>query len=57
MINTDCVELSHHALDQVSNNTRYQLEWQVWCHVDHVVKQIDLPFKVKFQVWNKVIDD
>ena len=57
MINTDCVELSHHALDQVSNNTRYQLEWKVWAHVDHVVKQIGLPFEVKFHVWNKVIDD
>jgi hypothetical protein len=54
MINTNRVELSHYTLDQVSNNTQYQLEWKVWVHVDRVVKQIGLPFKVKNQVWFKV---
>ena len=57
MINTNRVELSHDTLDQIFNNTQYQLEWKVWAHVDHVVKQIGLPFKVKNKVWNKVIDD
>ena len=52
MINTDCVELSHHALDQVSNNTRYQVQIQVYEKVDYQVW--DMRWKVYAQVWDKV---